>query len=369
MIRIARTGEPGELRVARRRRLAHAALAAAEGSPIPFKDYDCARDPLYEAQGRKCAYCERQQGLAGQPVEHFRPKNGVDGGGPRHYYWLAWTWENLLFACTTCNSQAVKGNRFPLTPDSAPLPEPSFSEVLAGDGPAFRVESESAALLDPGREDPMDHIAWRPENPNAAPEAMRWRPMFKSPRGEQTIAVFRMRGGLADHVSNHIHRNVWPGVARLHAGIEADDRTWVHAEWQHMLQVLFSELQPYQAASHDALTFWLSTHLRARWGLELPRPGHTPQAAVSHEIADHTKLASMPDRVRLEVRAGRLNADRLVHLLCQETAWSETDLAAATGLAPSTIQATRRKLVDAGLLRQSGTAYLATTTKNPQGTA
>lgn len=369
MIRIARPAEPSELRVARHRRLAHAALAVAEGTAIPFKDYDCARDPLYAAQGRKCAYCERQQGLEGQPVEHFRPKNGVEGDGPRHYYWLAWTWENLLFACTTCNSQAVKGNKFPLAPGGVPLPEPSFSQVLAGDGPAFRIETEAAVLLDPSREDPMDHIAWRPENPDAAPDAMRWRPMFKSPRGEQTIAILHMRGGLADHVSNHIQRNVWPGVARLHAGIETDDPTRVRTEWQHLLQVLFSELQPYQAASHDALTFWLPAQLRGRWCLELPRPGHASSSHVSQELPDHARLASMPERVRLEVRAGRLNADSLVLLLCQETAWSETDLAAATGLALTTIQTARRKLVDAGQLQRSGAGYLATSAKNPQGTA
>lgn len=367
MIRIARPAEPTELRVARHRRLAHAALCVEEGAPVVFKGYDCARDPLYAAQGRKCAYCERQQGLEGQPVEHFRPKNGTEDGGPRHYYWLAWTWENLLFACTTCNSQAVKGNKFPLALGAIPLPEPSISEVLAGDGPAFQLEAEAAVLLDPAREDPMDHIAWRPENPEAPPDAMRWRPMFKSNRGEQTIAVFHMRGGLADHVGNHIHRNVWPGVMRLHAGITADDRTRVRSEWRGLLQILFSELQPYQAASYDALTFWLPAALRSHWGLDLPRPGREPRASVSYEIADHAKLARMPDRVRLEIRAGRLNADRLIHLLCREAAWSELELAEATGLALATVQAARRKLVGDGILRVSGTMYVATTPDRPQG--
>lgn len=51
----------------------------------------------------KCAFCEtRNEQLH---VEHFRPKRGG-------YYWLAYSWDNLLLACATCNS--FKGNDFPL---------------------------------------------------------------------------------------------------------------------------------------------------------------------------------------------------------------------------------------------------------------
>lgn len=41
----------------------------------------------------KCAYCENkvEQGH----VEHYRPKN--------QYYWLAYSWDNLIYGCPTCN--------------------------------------------------------------------------------------------------------------------------------------------------------------------------------------------------------------------------------------------------------------------------
>ncbi len=48
----------------------------------------------------KCAYCEcRDRRLQ---VEHYRPKSV--------YYWLAYSWDNLLLACSACNS--FKGNSF-----------------------------------------------------------------------------------------------------------------------------------------------------------------------------------------------------------------------------------------------------------------
>ena len=51
----------------------------------------------------KCAYCET---LVEQlHVEHFRPKRGG-------YYWLAYSWDNLLLACPTCNTS--KKNGFPI---------------------------------------------------------------------------------------------------------------------------------------------------------------------------------------------------------------------------------------------------------------
>jgi uncharacterized protein (TIGR02646 family) len=63
----------------------------------------------------KCAYCETRN--EGWDVEHFRPKS--------IYYWLVYSWDNLLFACSTCNG--FKNNHF---------------EVLAN-----RVEYQEADLL------------------------------------------------------------------------------------------------------------------------------------------------------------------------------------------------------------------------------
>ena len=48
----------------------------------------------------KCAFCE--QCIEQFHVEHFRPKS--------IYYWLAYSWDNLLAVCPTCNQN--KGNHF-----------------------------------------------------------------------------------------------------------------------------------------------------------------------------------------------------------------------------------------------------------------
>ena len=50
----------------------------------------------------KCAYCEQKLLDAPKHIEHYRPKN--------HYYWLAYSWDNLLLSCGSCNS--VKDDNF-----------------------------------------------------------------------------------------------------------------------------------------------------------------------------------------------------------------------------------------------------------------
>jgi uncharacterized protein (TIGR02646 family) len=43
----------------------------------------------------KCAFCEKTQLDSFAQVEHFRPKD--------IYYWLGFSWDNLLWACPQCN--------------------------------------------------------------------------------------------------------------------------------------------------------------------------------------------------------------------------------------------------------------------------
>ena len=69
---------------------------------------------LYESQCRKCCYCERKLPKGETDVEHFRPKGEVKKTEKKHqgYWWLVYSWENLLIACRTCNRK--KGTKFPL---------------------------------------------------------------------------------------------------------------------------------------------------------------------------------------------------------------------------------------------------------------
>jgi len=55
---------------------------------------------LKEVYKGKCAYCE--QSIEDFDVEHFRPKSV--------YYWLTYSWDNLLYICGKCNS--FKSNKF-----------------------------------------------------------------------------------------------------------------------------------------------------------------------------------------------------------------------------------------------------------------
>lgn len=196
MIRIWRGKEPADLAKARRRYLARACLAWAGGASARVdrdddqrqeqrngidsrEGYHVARGDLHRAQHQKCAYCERQEGLVNQPVEHFRPKCGAvrDVDDARsidhdHYFWLAWSWENLFFTCTSCNGRGTKGNKFPLLEDVTKLPLPSRTLILAWPDEHFDRTREKAALVDPSREDPMNFIRWIPINPDATWEQL-----------------------------------------------------------------------------------------------------------------------------------------------------------------------------------------------------
>ncbi|MCU0340589.1 MAG: hypothetical protein MUE30_11950 [Spirosomaceae bacterium] len=62
----------------------------------------------------KCAYCEQ---FTETYIEHYRPKNGVNGSNPRHggYFWLCYEWSNLVPSCHECNKVGTaKGNHFPV---------------------------------------------------------------------------------------------------------------------------------------------------------------------------------------------------------------------------------------------------------------
>jgi len=97
------------------------------------------REALNDGHRRKCCYCESKVSL---DVEHFRPKV--------HYYWLAYTWDNLLLACRKCNE--LKGTRFPL--------EVENERANSAEDDHAR---ESPLYLDPTVDQPDDHIRWHDE--------------------------------------------------------------------------------------------------------------------------------------------------------------------------------------------------------------
>lgn len=63
---------------------------------------DDIRKKLITIYNHKCAYCEQK--VEQYNVEHYRPKS--------IYYWLAFSWDNLILACPYCNF--YKGIKFEL---------------------------------------------------------------------------------------------------------------------------------------------------------------------------------------------------------------------------------------------------------------
>lgn len=110
---------------------------------------------LVKMQHEKCAYCESKvTHVDAGDVEHYRPKGRskqVDGTVllVRGYWWLAYTWDNLLFACAKCN-QSGKRDLFPLGDKANLCLQPADS--LAKEAPLF---------IDPSADDPEPQMMWR----------------------------------------------------------------------------------------------------------------------------------------------------------------------------------------------------------------
>jgi uncharacterized protein (TIGR02646 family) len=115
------------------------------------------KDALIAAQHQKCCFCERLIGKDGD-VEHFRPKSAYSQNKKLErpgYYWLAYDWDNLYLCCSPCNSRQKK-NLFPIT---YPKKRAHFhSNDITVENPLF---------VDPGKDEPSNHISFRGEMPYA----------------------------------------------------------------------------------------------------------------------------------------------------------------------------------------------------------
>jgi hypothetical protein len=82
-----------------------------------------AKNQLKRESHGKCAYCEATTAVVAYgDVEHYRPKS--------IYWWLAYSYDNYLYACQICN-QMYKSDNFPLSPGRTRWPAPAVTAVLA----------------------------------------------------------------------------------------------------------------------------------------------------------------------------------------------------------------------------------------------
>ena len=199
---------------------------------------------LKRVQHDKCCYCEaRFDATYAGDVEHYRPKGAIGAGASKilpGYYWLAYAWPNLFYACADCN-QYRKRAAFPLADEA--------SRVRNHHGD---VALEEPLILDPsGPRDPRDHIQFNDDIP-------RW----STPAGRETVKRIKLdREALALNRRRHFRLlDAYMMIIRLNeAGVSPDEISAV-ADARAGLRRAVSAEAEFSAASID----YLEPH-RALW--------------------------------------------------------------------------------------------------------
>lgn len=251
MIIIVRAPEPSVPAQIRARELPGLRAIVARGdtpksSDIQGYGHADVRRALWEMQHKKCCYCEREIELTREDVEHRRPKAEADrapGSTLDHgYWWLAFTWENLFYACPQCNQAPNKGVRFPLDTGSVVL----VAEQAPPGG-------EIALLIDPERENGIDHIVFvRSKRGN------RWvwapTPRGNSEKGDWTIRICGLdREALVDRYTDHVTRYVMRDVEAVRAAMRTGDAERVYEAVERARRRLLRPRQCFVGLSYDAL--------------------------------------------------------------------------------------------------------------------
>lgn len=124
MIPIMRGDEPPELGIVRQTKLEQLRNLGRAIVSDDIDGYRVVSCQLWKVQHFKCCYCEHKVTMRYNDVEHYRPKARADRRPgctrPDGYWWLAYSWQNLLYACATCN-RSSKNDSFPLEIGSVSL--------------------------------------------------------------------------------------------------------------------------------------------------------------------------------------------------------------------------------------------------------
>jgi uncharacterized protein (TIGR02646 family) len=231
------------------------------------------RGQLFELFRGKCAYCESP--LSGEfVVDHLRPMSGalaLDGSvSPDHYWWLAYTWENLYACCADCAS--FKGARFPVRAARA-MPGTTGDELLA----------EEPLLLDPRRDQPEQHLVYAEDGTVVS----------VTPQGQASIEVLGLnRTSLVTARTAALEevRGEWKELsARLSSPTAVPDPDQVER--------LFSTELPYAALRRQFVNGWIQSR-RADVDKALESTPHGIDSV--EEVASDVLLVSKAQRKRVK---------------------------------------------------------------------
>lgn len=202
------------------------------------------KEALKTAQHHKCCYCEaRFDANYRGDVEHYRPKGAIGAGKARihpGYYWLAYAWPNLFYACADCN-QYRKRAAFPLA-----------DETRRARNHHANVALEAPLILDPsGPRDPRHHIRFNDDVP-----------YWMGPAGRETISRIKLdREALSLSRRRHFRLlDALLTIIRLNGASTRAEKITAVAAARAALKDAMSPKAEFSAASSD----YLAPH-RALW--------------------------------------------------------------------------------------------------------
>jgi uncharacterized protein (TIGR02646 family) len=272
MIPIIRGKEPPDLKTLRRKQIAEMTALKKAHKRNPVSDeitgYQVLKPILHEAQHAKCCYCERWYTAEYNDVEHYRPKgsaNRTPGSSLTHgYWWLAWTWSNLLFACPLCN-RSSKNDQFPLEDGSTVLK--TKQQAPGGEKPL---------LLDPASGiNPVEHIVYELRTINGQKHTGQWWATARdgSELGSYTIDVCDLNHySQRDLRDRHFKYYILPRITGLEAAIQSNNRQQIVDALNEALALLHPGNE-YVALKYDAFRQLIPNHeLEAAIGQRWPEP-------------------------------------------------------------------------------------------------
>lgn len=268
MIPVLYSDEPARLAAIRERGLAGLAAFTVSNPPAEVPDtYRRVADDLWRMQHHKCCYCEKLVETSFNDVEHYRPKLRAErqpgSDAVYGYWWLAWTWRNLLFACPQCN-RSGKNDAFPLSPGSAPL--------LPGEQPPG---SEQPLLPHPGEVDPLESIRFVPVVRNDG-DVINWEvvPRDGSETGAVAIRVLKLNRPDLRSLRDAFFREWLRGdVDDLRQAMDSGDPERFRDEWFVLMVRRLRAQSSFAGFTHDVYDHFFPEDERRRMGVVLRRPG------------------------------------------------------------------------------------------------